>query len=521
MQKIFHSVIALIKRGESYRFGFFASLAVNLCAKALGFFTTILTAFLFGSTAETDLFFFAIASVGIFSSFLINLDGTTIIPRYMKLRDRGEVGQANDLIRFVFIAYFLATAAAAVMICIFPLEWMGLFSRFDKAGLALHRDLIRWTGPLLVISTLNFYLIDIVSSFKRFSLSMLSGFLCNCVNVTFILLAHTPLGIKCIVIGSLLGGLSQCSFLLYCSLRLTGCALRPVVFPLDGTIIRYMLLAQGAYCCSLFGTFLPLYQLSGYAPGVISALGYGQRLVDLLTLLLVVQFSNVLAIKLNELHIGNELEKLRMSFFAIGKSALFFAVPAIMLMSVLCLEVVSVIFQRGEFRYAEALEASRFTRVFVFLIPFLILNTMVARLFMATEKIDKSFGFQSIMGIMTGMICMAGIHFFGPHAYPYALLAAYAFSLLTVKFLLDRCFPWLKGFYRLLFYGLGMLTVNGAIVPLDLMLKGSIREVNPIGIIAVVSCFHLIVFGIVGYLLKWNQPLNETVDRLLKRKKPG
>ena len=101
------------------------------------------------------------------------------------------------------------------------------------------------------------------------------------------------------------------------------------------------------------------------------------------------------------------------------------------------------------------------------------------------------------------------------------MLAAYTVNLITVKILLDRCFPWMKGFYRLLLYGLAMLTLNGAIVPLDLVLKGMTKEVHPIGIIAVVSCFHLLIFGMIAFLLKLNQPLNDVVEGFLKRSRLG
>jgi peptidoglycan biosynthesis protein MviN/MurJ (putative lipid II flippase) len=181
-------------------------------------------------------------------------------------------------------------------------------------------------------------------------------------------------------------------------------------------------------------------------------------------------------------------------------------------MSVVCFEVVSVVFLRGEFHVDEAMEASRFTRVFVFMIPFLLLNTMVARLIMATEKIDKSFGYQSVIGILIGIICMAGIHYFGPHAYPYAVITAYIINLLTVKFLLDRFFPWLKGFYRLPLFGVLIFAVNAAIVPLDLVLKNSVREAAPIGIIAVVSGFHFVIFGITAYFLKVFRPFNDAIE---------
>ena len=481
----------------------------------MSFLTSILTAFYFGSTRETDLFFYAIASVGIVSAFLINLDATMIIPRYMKLRESGKNQKANDLIGFIFWAYLFCMLAVAVLVFLFPIQSIAVFSKFDKTVVVAHGGIIRLSAPLMVLLTLNFFLIDLLNSFKRFSLSIVSGFISNVINISVILLFHTIFGVQSIIIGILLGNLFQFLFLLYSTLRLSGCRLWPVTFPFDKKAVAYIGYSQGAYLCSMFGGFFPLYTLSGYSSGIISALGYGQRIMDLLTFVLVVQFSNVLAIKLNEQFIENDYHKLRTSFLSIGRTALFFAIPVAVLVSVLCFEFVSVLFLRGEFSYEAGLEASRFTRIFVLIIPLLVVHTMVARLFMAAEKIDKSFGFQSIMGIMSGTICAGGIHFFGPHAFPYALLLFYGINLLSVKLLLGKIFPWLRGYYRLLLFGILIAVLNSAIIPVDLKLKATLGEVHPVKIIVIISFLHLTAFGIIAYILKVYRPFNETIERLV------
>jgi putative peptidoglycan lipid II flippase len=507
----------IFKRSESYRFGFIASSLLNVCAKALGFLTTILTAFLFGSSAETDLFFFAIVSTAIISSFIVNLDGTIFIPRSMKLRNDGDQSGSNDLLRFIFCGYFLMSLSAAVIIIFFPLPWMKVVSRFEPSALAGHTDLIRLTGPWLVVSTLNFFLVDVINSFKRFSLPMYAALIGNLANVLFILLTHRIFGIQSIIGGCLIGGFCQFFLLLYSALRLSGCGFLPIRFPLDRAALRYIGFSQGAYLCSLFVIFVPLYLLSGYPQGMVSALGYGQRIIDLVSLLLISQFSNVLAIKLNELHLENSPALLSSEFNSIGRVALFFIIPAAAMVSMLSYEAITVLFVRGEFTNAEAMEAAGFTRVLVFLLPLLLLNTMVARLVMATGKIDRSFIFQAVSGIITGLLCAGSIRLAGPYGYPYAMIIAYMLNLVTVGYFLRKWITGFTGLYQLLWFGLLICLINGAIIPIDAMVKQRIAGLHPVGIMAIVGMFHALMYGLASYALRIYPPFNDAVNMRLRR----
>lgn len=506
-----NKVKGVFKRKETFRQGFIVSSSLNIVSKALGFFVSILTAFFFGSSPETDIFFYSISTVGIFSSFLINLDSTMVIPRFMHHREMGEKEKSNNLLSFFFWAFFLVTVFIAIAIFFAPVKWLMMFSRFTEPVISSHTGIIRWTGPLLVITTLNYFLIDVLGSFKRFSLAIVSGFLCSIINVLVIASLHKPIGVQSVVIGNLLGSVFQGAFLLFCVLRLSGCRFWPTAFPLDRKSFQYLLISQAAYVCSLFGSFLPLYFLSGFSAGIISALGYGLRINDMLSFILLTQFSNIIGIKFNELHIKKEFEKHPDFFIKTGKASLLFSIPIIVVFSILSFECISTIFMRGKFHYQEAIDAARFVSVFVFLIPFLIINTMVARLVMAAHKLDKFITFQMIMGVLLGAICYIGIHIFGPWAYPFSMILSYAINLLTVNYLLKRWFPWLHGFYRMLFYGVKIFAVNSLIIPLDFYIKKSMIQWHPIEIIAIVGLMHAIVFSIIVYAFKLYIPVREVI----------
>jgi putative peptidoglycan lipid II flippase len=513
-----HKITNFLKRTESFRQGFVISTILNMFSKVIGFLATILTAFFFGSSTETDFFFFSMGTMGLLSGFLINLDSTKIIPEYMKLRAEGKKDQANNLFSFIFMSFFLITATISILIILNPMEWMSIFSKFDHTTISSHLTIIRWAAPFFIITTLNSLLIDVLASFKRFSLSIATGFVSNIISIILILFFHKSLGVKSVLIGGLFGGVVQGGILVYLVSRLSGCNFWPNKNPIDKKFIRYVSFSQGAYLFSIAGAFFPLYLLTGFSTGMISALGYSQRLIDLLSFILITQFSNVFAIKLNDLHIKHAFEQHPDFFVRTGKAALFFSIPIITIVSVLSFECISVIFLRGEFHRQEAMDAARFASVFVFLIPFLIINVMVARLTMASHKIDKSFIFQLLMGILAGASCYIGIHFFGAIGYPYSQIAFYAINLLSVNFLLTRWFPWLRNYYSIFLFGIAVFAINCIIIPLDILVKKSTVLWHPISIIVIIGLLHIIIFGIIAYSLKIYKPLREFFEGAFNQK---
>ncbi|MBK7649512.1 MAG: hypothetical protein IPJ20_00535 [Flammeovirgaceae bacterium] len=52
---------------------------------------------------------------------------------------------------------------------------------------------------------------------------------------------------------------------------------------------------------SFFASYVPIYLLSGFNPGIITALIYGQKTAELPTQLITNQVTSVVGIKLNEL----------------------------------------------------------------------------------------------------------------------------------------------------------------------------------------------------------------------------
>ncbi|MCX7725616.1 MAG: MATE family efflux transporter [Chitinispirillaceae bacterium] len=515
---IFNSkLFSFFKREEKYRRGLIFSLLINFVSKIFGFLVTILSAFYFGSNEKTDILFFAMVSTSLITSFFVNLNSTVIIPDYMRLRDGNNKEKAEELIVFTFLLYLLITAICGICIFLFPKWWFNLFSKFKGSIVSVSVDLLRITGPFLVISTINMLLIDIINSFKRFSLPMISGLIANIVNVLLIVVFNNAIGISSIIAGALAGSGCQFIILFYSSIRL--CKIKKFLFrfPFSKEKIKYIIISQGAYLFSLLASFVPFYILSGYPSGIISAITYGQRFVDIFSLIFISQFSNVLAIKLNELSVSNREDLLSEAFSKIGKNALFLSIPFLFLVSVLSFEGISIVFLRGKFRIDEAKEAATFVKIFVFVIPLLIINTMNARLIMAVGKVDKSFVFQIFSSLSIILLCVIFIQLYGPIGYPLAIIIGYLINLVLVKFLFDRIVPFLKGYYKLLLFGLKIVFFNILILPIDLKIKKISFTTNIFFLSAIIVVMHLFLFYFIAYIFKCYFPFNLFIDSIIKK----
>lgn len=516
MNNFINNFFSFFKRKEEYKKGLIFSILINFVSKIFGFLVTILSAFYFGSNEKTDVLFFAMMSTSLITSFFVNLNSTVIIPQYMKLRDCNMKEKGDELIVFTFLLYLIITVIIGICIFLFPTTLFSLFSNFKSSIVNMNVELLRITGPFLVVSTINMLLIDIINSFRRFSLPMMSGLIGNIVNVLIIIILHTIIGVQSIIMGALLGGISQLFILLYSAIKL--CNIKKYVFrnPFSKENIRYILISQGAYLFSLMASFVPFYILSGSSPGIISAISYGQRFVDIFSLIFISQFSNVVAIKLNELSIAQREDLLSESFTNIGKSVLFWSIPFICLVSLLSFEGVRIVFLRGNFKINEAKEAAAFVRLFVFVIPLLIINTMNARLIMALGKVDKSFGFQIFSSLIIILLCIVFISLIGPMGYPLSILIGYILNLIFVKFLFDKIVLFIKGYYRMLLFGFGIVIINLMVFPLDLKIKEIISSVNIFLVVTIVSIFHLFCFYLITYIIKYYLPFNLYIDRIVK-----
>ena len=80
--------------------------------------------------------------------------------------------------------------------------------------------------------------------------------------------------------------------------------------------------------CTLASSYFPLYILSGFNSGIISAMNYGKNIADIPNTLLTAQVANVSGIKMNEQVAQSNYNSLNETFIKSSKLLVFILVPA-------------------------------------------------------------------------------------------------------------------------------------------------------------------------------------------------
>ena len=97
---------------ESYKKGVIYSTGLNIIAKGVQFLNTLTIAFFFGTSTNTDVYFFVISISILITTGMINgIDTIILIPYAMKLRElEGEISSRIFLNFFIFLYILIGLA---------------------------------------------------------------------------------------------------------------------------------------------------------------------------------------------------------------------------------------------------------------------------------------------------------------------------------------------------------------------------------------------------------------------------
>ncbi len=228
----------------------------------------------FGSTGQTDAFFFCYAWIIGLSLALESV----IVPFISQVRARGEdVGGFVGRILFRGNLGLLLVTPAFILLLSLALPWI---TKFSPADLKTTRILLLLIAPFVILITNACILAGTLNAHKRFALPAFSPAFRGLVAVVFILIFRKSLGIYSVALGYVLGELVRL-FVLLIDLRRAGIKLdrksalhTDDFFPTAGRQIIAIIAVS----------FIPIADktmASWLHPGSISNLSYAERLYQI------------------------------------------------------------------------------------------------------------------------------------------------------------------------------------------------------------------------------------------------
>jgi putative peptidoglycan lipid II flippase len=252
---------------------------------------------------------------------------------------------------------------------------------------------------------------------------------------------------------------------------------RAITFKLKRGVLINIFYSQAGNVTSVLASYIPLYLLSSFSSGILTALTYAQKTSEIPNQLITNQSSAVVAIKLNELHAQKNFGMLNDTFIKTTNFLLFILTPISGLLSLYSHGIIALLFQHGHFNSTSAAIAADFFKYFVLLLPMLAVNTMVARLFMAGQKILQSFLYQIIFNcLLIGMVVTA-LKVFGVLGYPIALIAVHILNVVACQGLLRLFFPAIR-FKLIIIPFFKILVLNVCIFLVAMYLKEALTHVK-------------------------------------------
>jgi peptidoglycan biosynthesis protein MviN/MurJ (putative lipid II flippase) len=496
--------IGALFKHESYKKGFLLSTVLNIFTKTILFLFNLLIAYYFGASGTTDLLFFSISFSALIASLFSALNSSILIPESMRLREQQSTDAFKSFLTAFLFLYLVISLLLSIIVFAKPAFFYSIFSKFSPELLEKNVVLLRLSVLLIPLLTINTLLLDILSACKLFSVAIVISCFNAILSVIFVYISHIPLGVYCVLISMLFSNVLQILVvLLFLKIRMNW-KIKPDFSLLHQKLLQNIVSAQIGNFFSMTAAYYPIYLLSKYENGTLTSLNYGQKIVDIITLFLIIQFSTVFGIKLNETYAQKRNNEIESIFSRSSNLLLFCTIPVCFFIFVYSTEICLLLFKRGNFSYESARNAATFVKFLIISLPLIGQNALNARLFMAAQKINVSVYFQIGTSIFTIIIIHVFVAKFGPVGYPYGLFISYLVGIVSVSLLINAIIKDVN-YFKALSVFLFIILLNLPIFISLTFLKSKILSFGTYSNMLAGGIFYLSVLLILNVIFRLNQ----------------
>lgn len=111
-------------RSESYKRGIVVSTGLNVVVKAILFFNTILIAYFFGTSIETDIYFYSFSTITLVAGLVNGMDLAVVLPEGMLISIERDEKEARSFYNFFGYAYALIGVLLFLLIFFFQCRYV-------------------------------------------------------------------------------------------------------------------------------------------------------------------------------------------------------------------------------------------------------------------------------------------------------------------------------------------------------------------------------------------------------------
>lgn len=385
------------------------NLAISAAGSILTYLSFMLVAYMFGATAQTDVFVFASGFVVVVAALITTVFSAVFLPLYIKLLHDGDGARASAFAdSFMFHLIVLAVIGAGVIL-LFPSQLFVLVSKFNLDVLQANQLILQYFSIVFALSVINEYFRVLLQAKEAFVPAAQSIVLQPAVNVLGVWALASVLGYESLAISAAASRVVQFLFLLW-RMQAIGVLVKPVARA-NADMAEFFRVVKPfwfASIISMFSVFFFDYVASGLPPGQLTALAFAQKIYTLPISLLALPVIEVLNTRLSNLAANNEMGALAVLYASAVKLAMLAMFPLSLLMAFNAAEITAVLLGRGAYSAESLGITAHALQLFSLAIPCIVIFSINGRVSLALHKTKMPSLFGSVGHcVMMGAVFLA------------------------------------------------------------------------------------------------------------------
>ncbi len=428
---------------ESYQKGIVFSTGLNIIVKAILFFNTIVIAWYFGTSIDTDLYFYIFSTVILIAGLINGMDLAVIIPEGMHLQEEKGKPAAISFYNFFGFIYLLIGLLIFVVLFFFSVSIYNSISTYKSSILKEHSSLLLLSSALPLLIILSNYFTSVLTTLKYFTAPLIANGIANIFALLALIIFHNRYGVASVFMGMVAGYLLNiCLLLVFMHFKLnwhTGFSSKEIT----KRVKRNLASVQMGNMATFAFNYGIIVVLSSLPTGIYSAYNYSMQILNVPNNFIVAQAAAVAGIKFNELAAKKMNEQMNRIFLQSVEVILFLIIPFCCLAFLYADVIVNFLYLRGGFTKESSEKVVYFMKYLIFLSPCLSINTFITRIMTAGKKVSQTFFFQLGFNISALLLIIFVTRSFAEKGFIISMLLSYYFYILVVCIFL---FKWLMPF---------------------------------------------------------------------------
>ena len=502
-------------RTESYKKGMLLSVFFNFIAKGILFLLTILIAKFFGGDIKTDIYFFIYGTMVLLSGFINTVDIVVLVPESMRVREKQGSEAATGFLNYFFRIYIIAGLLFVAVVYFFAVPIFSFLSRFSEADILQYKNYFLLGSAYFFFMVLTNYINNILTSLKFFTIPMIISGINSCIVIAGIFLLYERFDVLSILIAGVVAYSINLIFLLLLMKNIARWKFFSGSSAINKAVWGNISFAGLGQLATLASSFFPLYLLSGFGQGMISAMNYGKNIADIPNTLVTSQLTNVSGIQLNEQAARQDIAGMNESFVHTGKLLLFILIPIGCFLFVFAEPVVRLFYLRGSFTEADVSTSAKFLQLLSVTIFSIGINSLVSRIFIATQAVKRAFIYQVVLNSFLIIAIWLFTKYYGAYGYPYAIILMNCINFIAMFFICKKIAPQIN--YSAVLKYAGLLLLINVAISAGLFFAQPLLQAGVFGNCIIPFLVYLFILLLLNKIFHLNSDLARAIQYVQKR----